>query len=257
MTLVELVVVIAILGLLAALMLPAFPRAKVTSKQTSCLANLWQLDLAFQMYASDNGGHLAQNVAFEPQHNPAFGTNSWVYGNMKNQSDATNALLLQGGEQFPYTPQPAAFRCPADFVLGNGLPRVRSYAMNSWIGSAEMEAQEEETPFRVFLKESDLAAGRPSAIWVLIDEHTATLDDGWFGVTMNDRQPFAEMPATRHQNGYGLNFADGHAEIYHLRTSVTQIAETQAAAVAEPYAPPGITATNTDWLKLKQVTTSP
>jgi len=256
MTLVELFVVIAILGLLAAVLLPPWPRAKANSKQASCLRNLDQLDIAFHMYAEDNRSLLAQNVAFEPKHDPAFGTNSWVYGNMKNQSDATNALLLKSGEQFPYTPQPETFRCPADSVVGNGVPRVRSYAMNSWIGSGEMEAEEEETPFRVFLKESDLAAGVPSSIWVLIDEHAATLDDGWFMVAMNDTQPFAELPATRHQNAYGLNFADGHAEIYRLRTPAAHIAETQAAAFAQPFAPPGIATTNTDWLKLKQVTTS-
>jgi len=35
-----------------------------------------------------------------------------------------------------------------------------------------MENEEEQTPFRVFIKDSDLAAGKPSAIFVHIDEHT-------------------------------------------------------------------------------------
>ena len=110
--------------------------------------------------------------------------------------------------------------------------------------------------FRIYLKDSDIAAGMPASIWVLIDEHTETLDDGWFEVTMNDSQPFLNLPATRHQNAYGLNFADGHAEIYHLRSAVIQIAETQAQAFTEPYYQQ-IPATNTDWIKLKGVTTSP
>jgi prepilin-type N-terminal cleavage/methylation domain-containing protein/prepilin-type processing-associated H-X9-DG protein len=255
-TLVELLVVMAIIALLAALLLPVLAGAKGSAKQTSCLGNLRQLEAAFQMYAADNGGQLAQNVAFIPAINPAFGTNAWVYGDMKNQRDATNALLIKTGELFPYAPQPKAYHCPADSIVDGGWPRVRSYALNSWIGSAEMEAEENETPFRVFLKERDLAAAMPSAVWVLIDEHAATLDDGWFLVTMNDSKPFANLAATRHQNGYGLNFADGHAEIYHLRSPLTQIAETQADAFAQPDSG-GFSATNSDWIRLKRVTTSP
>jgi prepilin-type N-terminal cleavage/methylation domain-containing protein len=255
-TLVELLVVIVVIALLAALLLPALSSAKASSKQSACLGNLRQLEIAFQMYAADNGGHLPQNVPLAQPEDPAVGTNSWVYGNMKNKADATNALLIRIGELFPYTPQPETCHCPADLTMGNGLPRVRSYSMNAWIGSKAMEATEGQTPFRVFLKDSDLAVAKPSAIWVFIDEHTSTLDDGWFTVTMNDSQPFASLPATRHQNAYGLNFADGHAEIYHLRTPPAQIPETQAAAFTEAVLPQ-ISAGNSDWIKLKAVTTSP
>jgi len=255
-TLVELLVVIVIIALVAALLLPALSRAKASAKQSGCLGNLRQLEAAFQMYASDNGGYLIQNVLFIPAPEEPFSTNAWVYGDMMNKNDATNVMLIKIGELFPYVPQPATYHCPADLIDGRGPPRVRSYSMNSWIGSKEMEVEEEETPFRIFLKDSDVAAGRPASIWVLMDEHTATLDDGWFEVTMDDSQPFLNLPATRHQNAYGLNFADGHAEIYHLRTAVTQIAETQAQAFTQP-SYESIPAGNTDWIKLKGVTTSP
>jgi len=208
------------------------------------------------MYANDNGGYLAQNVPLSTDINPFLGTNAWVYGSMKNTNDATNAILLQSGELFPYAPQPAIYHCPADSIVDNGLPRLRSYAMNSWIGSTEMETEEPGTPFRVFIKDSDLAAGMPATIWVIMDEHVATLDDGWLVVTMNGSQPFANLPATRHQSAYVLNFADGHVEAYHLRTAATQIPENQAQAFIKPSLP-GIPATNTDWIKLMGVTTSP
>ena len=247
--------------MLAALLLPALSGAKANSKQVGCLGNLRQLEAAFQMYAADNGGHLAQNVAFEPEFdssagfNPSFGSNSWVYGDMKNESDATNTLPIQSGKLFTYAPQAKAYRCPADSIIGEQMPRVRSYSMNSWIGSAEMESQEQGTPFRIFLKDLDLAAGVPSAISVHVDEHVATLDDGWFVVTMNDSRPFASLPATRHQNAYTLNFADGHAEAYRLRSAVTHLPETQAAAFAEPDLPE-FPATNSDWIRFKGITTS-
>ncbi|SPE59052.1 conserved exported hypothetical protein [Verrucomicrobia bacterium] len=53
-TLVELLVVVAILALLAALLLPGLARGKETARSTSCLNNLRQWGLAHRMYADDN-----------------------------------------------------------------------------------------------------------------------------------------------------------------------------------------------------------
>jgi prepilin-type processing-associated H-X9-DG protein len=48
-----LLVVIAIIAILAALLLPAFSRAKIASKNTACKGNLRQLGLALSMYVGD------------------------------------------------------------------------------------------------------------------------------------------------------------------------------------------------------------
>lgn len=127
--------------------------------------------------------------------------------------------------------------------------------MNSWTGSTEMEALEEGSGFRVFLKEKDFAATTPAGIWIFIDEHVLTLSDGWFLVTMNNQDPFERLPATRHLNCYCLNFADGHAEAYHLLTPITQIPETQAQAFSQSD-PPSVSFNNPDWLKLCNATTT-
>jgi prepilin-type processing-associated H-X9-DG protein len=256
MTLIELLVVIAIIALLAALLLPVLGRAKAKGKQVACLDNVAQLHLAFQMYAADNGGKLPQNISLVEVLPSGF-SNSWAYGNMKNIADATNLGLIEEGELYPYLSQTAVYHCPADTTTSDGRPRARSYAMNAWIGSAEMEADYQEKEYRFFLKESDIAAVAPASLFVFIDEHPMTLADGWFEVTMNDATPFIRFPATRHQNAYNLSFADGHVETYHLRNPTDQIPETQAQAFAEPaMANFNITAENPDWIKLKQVTTS-
>jgi prepilin-type N-terminal cleavage/methylation domain-containing protein/prepilin-type processing-associated H-X9-DG protein len=55
-TLVELVVVIAILSVLAAIVLPVFVSARETSRRATCLANLRNISLAFAMYIDDWDG---------------------------------------------------------------------------------------------------------------------------------------------------------------------------------------------------------
>jgi len=54
-TLVELLIVIAAIGILAALLLPVLARSKGSAQRIQCASNLRQLGLAAQMYWDDNG----------------------------------------------------------------------------------------------------------------------------------------------------------------------------------------------------------
>jgi len=53
-TLVEIMIVVAIIGLLAAIAIPNFVRARTTSQKNACINNLRQFDGAVQQYALEN-----------------------------------------------------------------------------------------------------------------------------------------------------------------------------------------------------------
>ena len=58
-TLVEIMIVVAIIGLLAAIAIPSFVNARTKSQQNACINNLRQANGAVQQYALDNNNAVA------------------------------------------------------------------------------------------------------------------------------------------------------------------------------------------------------
>ena len=54
-TLVEIMIVVAIIGLLAAIAIPNFVKARATSQANACINNLRQIDASAQEFALENG----------------------------------------------------------------------------------------------------------------------------------------------------------------------------------------------------------
>ena len=54
-TLVEIMIVVAIIGLLAAIAIPNFVKARETAQKNACIANLKQIQGAIQVWALDTG----------------------------------------------------------------------------------------------------------------------------------------------------------------------------------------------------------
>src|SRR5580698_9697933 len=74
-TLVEIMIVVAIIGLLAAIAIPNFVRARTTSQQNACMNNLRQIDGAKQTWALEH--YVTQTVT--PQNSdlqPYLGINT-------------------------------------------------------------------------------------------------------------------------------------------------------------------------------------
>ena len=85
-TLVEIMIVVAIIGLLAAIAIPNFVRARQTSQTNACINNLRQIDGAKQQWA------LETNQA--PGANPGEGDISPFLGRAVNSPDFATANVL-------------------------------------------------------------------------------------------------------------------------------------------------------------------
>lgn len=75
-TLIEVLVVISIILVLAALLLPTFRSAKDSANESSCLSNLHQLGMAVSLYRSENNGDGVTGDMFEmglPPSGPGYG----------------------------------------------------------------------------------------------------------------------------------------------------------------------------------------
>jgi len=63
-TLVEIMIVVAIIGLLAAIAIPNFVRARTTSQTNACINNLRQIDGAVQQWALESGAGATATVTY-------------------------------------------------------------------------------------------------------------------------------------------------------------------------------------------------
>ncbi|MDX1951381.1 MAG: type II secretion system protein [Verrucomicrobiota bacterium] len=179
-TLVELLVVIAVIAILTGVLLPAISKAKSRTLSTVCLNQLRQIGLASQMYANDHDELLPQS-----QHVRS----SWI-GTLKPYLGGTNV-----------------YRCPVDKRTNS----PSGYAINDYLtlrrsGFAHLD----------FSKISRI----PSPLETMHMTETAEEFDGGdhfhfadFDTGNFDTNLFAyQVSVGRHQHGANYLFVDSHVE---------------------------------------------
>ncbi len=204
-TLVELLVVIGVVGVLAALILPSLAQARQKGRATQCLQQVHQLGVALRMYADDHGGLL-------PEDPPFVQANPWIPLLRPFVGSSTNL-----------------FRCPADdFGEARVVTGRSSYVLNEYTASGNGDSRSypifgpngEPIPAHEFSQRidgfprpsdtflafevSNVGNSGPGALWHDDHTHPVTWGFGWQHV-------LADIDPTRHGRFSDYLYADGHA----------------------------------------------
>ena len=171
-------VVIAIIGILAGLTLPALGRAKARASGIACLSNLKQLQLCWQLYVDDFQGRGPPNRSVLTNGVWRSTPGSWI-GSSSAPYDLDPRPIQQGLLfQYDYNRAVALYRCPADrsrvrTPQGKELAmrRTRSYSMNGNLGGRTNEVQNT-------VSRAD-AIPNPAKLLVFIDEAEDSIDDAF------------------------------------------------------------------------------
>jgi prepilin-type N-terminal cleavage/methylation domain-containing protein/prepilin-type processing-associated H-X9-DG protein len=209
-TLIEMLVVIAMVVLLAVLLFPCGCPSRPVARAASCLSNLKQIGLALSMYTQDYDGVLPWNPA--PGGLPA---SSWAPAfrpsDCAAQPTTSFVVMLE-----PYVRHPEVFRCPG--YPGYDATRHLSYAKS--LGPAH--ANQIGYGFNELLigspcRPRTLASLRHDAKEIALiadaEQPWASTTDHWMKVNGEWARYWAWEPAKppRHQHGQNFAFADGHA----------------------------------------------
>ena len=196
-TLIELLVVIAIIAILAAILFPVFARAREKARQTSCLSNLKQIQLANLMYAQDYRETLVGEYSYAPHPTVLFWWFDLLYPYMMNYQIVE---CPSGGFAYGYNDRRPP-GTPQIEQISYAVAHVRHDANHNSIPSqaggrlAQIQAPSETINF--FDARSHQLFTGGSADWHLLD----IIDTG-----ANSRV------SLRHNDGFNASFVDGHAK---------------------------------------------
>lgn len=199
-TLIELLTVIAIIGILAAIIIPTVGAVRQTAQTASCVSNMRQIAMAMNIYADDNKG------LYPPSFNDAPADDKFIWPERLN--DYLGLPSRQSGKS--YHKNSKVWHCGSAQILDpTALNPNRHYGLNRYFNG---QGGEDNWKYR---RENVPALSR----YILIGEinnngETVSPPNGPQGVTpVYDGSNTADCRIS-HKNGTIANYAfcDGHVE---------------------------------------------
>ena len=230
-TLVELLVVIAVIAMLMAILLPALRKARQLAQRVRCGSNLRQLAMGWRLYLDDNDGYF-----------PPRATNAELYyGGWRGDKDVGDRYLNRAMRLDPNLSSPheaEVFHCPGDhggmpgawlrqkvflrigtsYVTNVFLIGQKSFTFPGWYSpmTADTTALEDEVNGRLNSINSH-NLGNHSQLLLLGDY-------GWYNqwkptdVLTDEERQVAEWHGR--PNYHYVAFLDGHAEYLEIRRGI-------------------------------------
>lgn len=192
-TLVEIVVVIAIVGVLAALLFTVFARVREGGRRTVCQSTLKQLALAVQQYTTDNDGR--------------FPNDYWHR------------------QLFPYLKATAMIQCPtnaASYFNYNPIPTESElfkppdfYVLGYWYNGLQLSPLQRVADGTLrFVSKHEAGVPAPSMTWMHkdVEPGVSAGAGGTAAYSPSCDEHFRYFGATLHSGGANYSFVDGHVK---------------------------------------------
>ena len=204
-TLVELLVVIAMIGVLISLVISATSVLMQTSRGLTCLSNQRQMMLAWDGYATDNAGRYVA---------PDTNRHAWDWvrsvGNNMGPGNTEKISALTEGRLYPYAGDVRLYRSPVD--KSDPILRPRTYSLSAFFTDGEGTSDWNGPPSWSIGTRSRIP--KPSETIAMVAEHDRRGHNinGW---GINPYTPdWIDQLMTDDTGYFNFAFADGHVERY-------------------------------------------